>query len=307
MRAQLPTGNPTERVALGDVAAPQPRPDQAVIRVAAYSINRGETFQLETDRPGWRPGKDVAGTVVRAAADGSGPAVGVRVVGHPEQAGWAEEVAVATSSLAVVPDAVELTTAAALPLAGLTALRLTRVIGTLAGKRLLLTGASGGVGHYFVELAAAQGALITAISRTPERGKRLLALGAAEVVADIADTTGPYDVIIESVGGDNAQQAWTRLTELGVLIWLGQASRQPITLDYFNWTGGMSATMRKFNYGESDRSFGDDLATLLRLVTQGHLHPEIDRIEDWADTNRVIAALLGREIVGNAVLTIPAR
>ena len=80
--------------------------------VEAFSPNRGELFLLERPRPGWLPGKDVAGRVVRAAADGSGPAAGSLVVGHPPAGGWSERVAVATSALAQLPDGVEMAEAA---------------------------------------------------------------------------------------------------------------------------------------------------------------------------------------------------
>ena len=129
------------------VDEPEPRADEALVEVKAFSINRGETYQLERPRPNWRPGKDVAGVVIRAAADGSGPGEGERVVGHADQSGWAERAAVPSARLARLPDGVDFQTAAALPLAGLTALRLTRVAGPLASRRVLLTGASGGVGH----------------------------------------------------------------------------------------------------------------------------------------------------------------
>src|SRR5262249_26178386 len=147
------------------------------------------------ERGGWRPGKDVAGVVVRAAADGSGPAAGERVVGHPPGAGWAERVAIRTDALAPALDLAP-EVAAALPLAGLTALRLLRAMPAPAARRLLITGASGGVGHYLVELAT--GADVTVVSRRPER---LLALGARDAVADVADAVGPFDVVLESVGG----------------------------------------------------------------------------------------------------------
>jgi uncharacterized protein (TIGR02246 family) len=288
-------------VTVGAVDEPEPGADEALVEVKAFSINRGETYQLEHPRPGWRPGKDVAGVVVRAAADGTGPGEGTRVVGHADESGWAERVAVPTARLATLPDAIDFQTAAALPLAGLTALRLTRVAAPLASRRVLLTGASGGVGHYFTELAAAQGARITAISR---RGRRLRELGAAEVLPTIEQAQGPFDVAIESVGGAETIAAWHRLEQHGLLIWLGQASREPLQLDYFDWDGAMSVSIRKFNYLDSTATEAEDLATLVRLVEHGHLHPEIGLIDDWSNAAAAIDALIARQIRGNLVLTI---
>jgi len=299
------TGRPGPSVALAAVDQPQPRPDEALIKVEAYSVNRGETFQLEAPRPGWRPGKDVAGLVVQAAADGSGPAAGTRVVGHPPQGGWAEYVAVPTESLAELPDEVPAVTAAALPLAGLTALRLLRVTSSVAGSRVLLTGASGGVGHYFVELAAAAGLEITAVSSSPERGARLLELGAARVVRSVEDAEGPFDMVLESTGGPNLPAALAKLARRGTLVWFGQASRQPVTLDFFDFFAGPeSATIRHFHYADSDSTYAQDLKTLVRLVSSDRLHPEIGLVADWTETAEVLALLRDREVRGNAVLTI---
>lgn len=114
-------------------------------------------FLLEERDPGWRPGKDIAGVVEAAAADGTGPAAGQRVARHAECAGWAECVAVPATSLAAIPETISAIQAAGLPLAGLTALRLLRLAGNVTGRRILLTGASGGVGHYVTELATAAG------------------------------------------------------------------------------------------------------------------------------------------------------
>src|SRR6266545_3924437 len=122
MKAMVADGSGS--VGLADVDEPRAGPDEAVVEVEAYSVNRGETFLLEHPRDGWRPGKDVAGRVVVAAADGSGPAVGARVVGHPESGGWAERVAVPTTALTELPANLLAEIAAPLPLAGLTALRL---------------------------------------------------------------------------------------------------------------------------------------------------------------------------------------
>lgn len=287
-----------------DVPDPACGPDEVVLSVEAYSVNRGETFALETPRPGWRPGKDVAGTVESAGAAVTGVTAGDRVVAHPEHSGWAERVAVPADRIAVLPDAVPSTVAAALPLAGLTALGLVRVIDALPGRSILLTGASGGVGHYFVELAAGLGARVTAVTSSAARGERLAELGAAEIVTDVADARGPFDVVIDSVGGDVFSAAWRRLRPRGLFVWMGQASRAKPTIDFFDWSGGTGATLRKFLYSDSDVPPGDDLATLVRLVETGRLHPEIGVLTGWANTSRVITELLARRIRGNAVLEV---
>ena len=292
------------RVARTDVAEPEPRPGHVVVEVAAFSINRGETYQLEGPRRDWRPGKDLAGVVVHAAPDGSGPRVGARVVGHADDSAWAERALVPVSRLAELPEEISFVTAAALPLAGLTALRLLRVAGPLPSRRVLFTGASGGVGHYFVELAAGQGALVTAVTGSTERGRRLTELGAIEVIDDVEQTLGPFEVAIESVGGATTRAAWHRLEQHGLLIWIGQASRARPELDYFDWDGAMSVTIRKFNYLDSTHTEADDLATLVRLVAGRHLHPELGLVEDWSRTAEAIAALVQRRVRGNAVLTI---
>uniref|UniRef100_A0AAU2V6F5 Zinc-binding dehydrogenase n=1 Tax=Streptomyces sp. NBC_00003 TaxID=2903608 RepID=A0AAU2V6F5_9ACTN len=317
MKALLP-GSPddaTKPVILGEAPEPAPADDELVISVEAYSVNRGETFQLDgqLDRtwPGWRPGKDVAGTVVRPAADGSGPAVGTRVVAHPPAFGWAERVAVASESVAQLPDSVDSVTAAALPLAGITALRLLRAAGPVAGRRVLITGASGGVGHYVTELAASSGAAVTAVAATLERGARLVELGAVELVTSVAEAEGPYDIVLESVGGDSLPAALARLAPGGLLVWFGQASRTPVTLNFFDFFKGPNqARIAHFDYTSSDSSdssstsYGSDLAALVRLVEAGRLHPEIGSVRDWSRTGEVIADLRARKVRGNAVLTL---
>jgi NADPH:quinone reductase len=303
MKALLPAGGPN-LVEFGEVDQPAPGPGAAVIRVEAFSVNRGETFLLEKPQPGWRPGKDIAGLVVQGAADGSGPAAGTRVVAHPPASGWAEYAAVETSSIAELPAEISAVTAAALPLAGLTALRMLRLAGDVAGRRILLTGASGGVGHYVVELAANAGAEVTAISAAPDRGSRLTEFGASTVLGRVTDATGPFDLVLESVGGDVFRQALARLAPGGTLIWFGQASRKPVTLSFFDLLYHQpSATIRHFSYADPP-PYGSDLATLVRLVANGRLHPEIGRVADWADTASTLADLRDRRIRGNAVLTV---
>lgn len=89
MKALVPSGNVQTLVRFAAVAEPEPATDEVVVQVESFSINRGEMYLLENPKLGWRPGKDVAGQVVRTAADGSGPSLGARVVGHPPACGWA--------------------------------------------------------------------------------------------------------------------------------------------------------------------------------------------------------------------------
>ena len=305
MRALIPTGNPKDMVRLAEVDEPEPATDEVVIAVEAFSINRGETFLLERPRPGWRPGKDVAGRVLRAAADGTGPQVGTRVVAHPPANGWAERAAVSVKQLASVTDTMTGVVAASLPLAGLTALRLLRTIGSVTGRRVLMTGAAGGVGHFFTELAAAAGAEITAVVRDAERGRRLRELGADAIVTDVADAPGKMDVVLESVGGTSLGTAVSRLAPRGLLVWFGQAGRAPTTLDFFSFFDHhQSATIRHFDYTDSDVPDSVDLSTLVRLTASDRLHPEIGRVSAWEDTSACIADLRARCIRGKAILEI---
>lgn len=305
MQALLPTGDPDRLVEHGEAAEPLPGPGQALVKVEAFSLNRGEVFRLQgPPRPGLRPGKDIAGLVVQAAADGTGPRDGQRVVGHPPDGGWAEYAAVDTDRLAVLPDGISAATAAALPLAGLTALRLLRVAGCVCGHRLLVTGASGGVGHYVTELALRAGARVTALTATPERGKRLAALGAT-VVHDLDDAPGPFHTVMESVGGDTTTRALALLRPRGELIWFGQASREPAVLDFFSFfRGPRSASVRHFHYEHAEEPYAGDLAALVGLVAEDRLHPEIGLLADWRHTAHALTELRDRHVTGNAVLTI---
>jgi len=140
---------------LGAVPEPEPADDQLVIAVRATSLNFGEVvYMAERQQAGHVAGNDSAGVVLRAAADGSGPPVGTRVAGFSPAGAWAQRHAVATSQLTVLPDSVDLASAAALPAAATTALRAVEKLGPIIGRRVLVTGASGGVGRFAVQLAA---------------------------------------------------------------------------------------------------------------------------------------------------------
>lgn len=106
------------------------------------------------------------------------------------------------------------------------------------------------------------------------------------------------------MGRSNPSLSGTARSTASGLIWLGQASRVRPDLDYFDWDGALSVTIRKFNYMDSTHTEAEDLATLVRLVAAGRLHPEIGRVDDWSGTADAIAAPLNREVRGNVVLTV---
>lgn len=300
MRALVSDGHCS--VVISDIPEPDTGASQLLVDVEAISINRGETFQLEIPPAGWRPGKDFAGTVVQPAADGSGPVAGTRVVGHAPHSGWADRVAIDTNRVVALPDSLPSETAAALPLAGLTALRLARLARLSPGTAVLMTGASGGVGHYFAELALLAAANLTAVVGTPQRGNTLRELG-ARAITDIAQAGPGFDVGMDSVGGESLAQVRRRVDPRGSIIWFGQASREPATVDFFDWVNGSAAApITQFHYETSDRPLWRDLATLVDLAGNGILHPVLDCIRPAAQAATAIEDLRERRVLGNLVL-----
>ena len=165
MRALIPTGRPGDLVEIADIDRPVPADDQALVRVTEFSLNRTDFLHLSSPDTAYRPGVDAVGLVERAAADGSGPSAGQRVVIHlPGGGAAAQYVAVAADRVVPVPDGVPSDVAAALPLAGLVARRMLAKAGPLSGRRILATGVTGGVGQFVVQLAVAEGAQVTAVA-----------------------------------------------------------------------------------------------------------------------------------------------
>lgn len=306
MLAVVNTPGGAAPVAIGEVPEPEPKPGEALVAVQAFSLNRGEMRLFQVRHAGWRPGQDIAGVVVRQAADGSGPSAGTRVVCLTDWEGWAERAAVPSHRMAPLPDNVSFAQAASLPVAGLTALRTLRHGAPLLGKRVLITGAAGGVGNLAVQLAARSGARVTAVVGSAARAAVLDGLGAAEVVIAIEQAQGRYALILESAGGASLTAAIERVEAKGVVVIYGNSSGEATPLDFRMFGDHQNARLQGFHYFtcEPEEKFGPDLALLVSLVGDGSLKPRIVE-HDWHEIPTVGARLLGRGVAGKAIFRIP--
>jgi NADPH:quinone reductase-like Zn-dependent oxidoreductase len=256
---------------------------------------------------GWRPGWDLAGEVERAAADGSGPRAGARGVGVLPEGAWAERVAVPTHALAELPDTVALSQAATFPVAGLTALHALARGGPLLGRRVLVTGATGGVGDFAVQLARLAGAHVTASARRADQAPSLRELGAHEVVVGDEIPPSPrYDLVIESVGGRTLGTALAALERGGTCVTLGVSAAAEVTFDTRTFFATGRTTLYGFylflELGSEPASVG--LKRLAGLVAAGQLAPHVSLERPWGEIARVAQDLMARRYPGKAVLTL---
>jgi NADPH:quinone reductase-like Zn-dependent oxidoreductase len=305
VKALLTAGE--QGLTFGDAPDPTPASNEALVALSATSLNRGEVRHLADEKPGTVLGWDVVGTVVDPAADGSGPNTGTRVVGIVDEGAWAERVAVPTHALAVIPDAVPDAAAAVLPIAGLTAWRALELGGMLLGARVLVTGASGGVGRLAVQLASLAGAEVTAVVGRPERRAGLVALGADNVVVGIDTAIGRFDLILESVGGQSMRTASELLAPEGVLVSYGRSSGEDAAIDPYwfgSHSGGRIDGLLVFTEVARGRLGTPQLERLLALLASGRLDAQVSRTGTWRDPMPLVQALLDRVVDGKAVLLV---
>lgn len=306
MLAVVNTPGGATPVTIREVAEPSPKPNEAIVAVHAFSLNRGEMRLFQVRHAGWRPGQDIAGVVISEAEDGSGPPAGTRVVCLTDWEGWAERAAVPGHRMAALPDNVSFADAAALPVAGLTALRTLRHGTPVLGKRVLITGAAGGVGNLAVQIAADAGAKVTAVVGSAERAKVLDGLGAHEIVTSIEEAQGRFELILEAAGGASLTAAIARVEAKGVVVIYGNSSGESTPLNFRDFADHQNARLQGFHYftSEPEEKFGHDLGLLVSLVAEGKLKPRIVQ-HDWHEIPVVGARLLARGIPGKAVFRIP--
>ncbi len=219
-----------EVLELVEVERPEPRPTEVLVRVAAAGVNpvdwktrAGGAF---LGQPPFTVGWDVAGVVEALGRGVTRFAPGDRVFGMPrfpaEAAAYAEYVTSPSRQLARIPDGLSDVEAAALPLAGLTAWQaLVETADVRPGKRVLILGAAGGVGHLAVQIAKARGAYVIG---TASAGKHafLAELGADEAVdyrnEAVEERVRDADVLLDLVGGDGTAAALSALRDDGLAV-----------------------------------------------------------------------------------------
>ncbi|MGW6278466.1 zinc-binding dehydrogenase [Kribbella sp. NPDC055071] len=310
MRALVVDHSSSDHLELRDVPLPFPGLDEAVVKVVATSLNFGEVaLSRKPDmRDGCVLGWDAAGVVVEAAVDGSGPAVGERVVTLGYDGAWAEYRAASTRWIGLVPDGADLGVVSTIPVAALTALHVLRLMGQTVGRRVMITGASGGVGRYAVQLAARSGAEVVAVTGSSAQADALRMLGATEVVDTPAKVQRPVYAVLDNVGGEQLVEGYDALEANGRLISVGNASKGDSVFppESLRPLGGRHGRRIENFYLLADccTDFSADLTWLAAEVVAGRLDPAVSWRGDWSRHAEATDALLGRRLHGKAVLDV---
>ena len=279
-----------ERIERPEIAA-----DEVLVRVHAAGLDRG-TWHTMTGRPyvmrvmgfGFRGpknrvlGLDVAGTVVQVGSSVARFAVGDEVFGI-SRGSFAEYAAVREDKLAAKPQNLTFEQAAVVPVSGITALQALRDAGRFqAGQRVLIIGASGGVGSYAVQIAKALGGHVTGVASTAKLDL-VMSLGAERAIdytrEDFVDGENRYDLIIDIAGNSTLSRLRRALTRHGTLVIVGGENGGPVT-------GGIGRQLRAVAVSpflrqrltmHVTRERASDLEPLTDLVETGRVAPSLER------------------------------
>ncbi|MGD1861986.1 MAG: zinc-binding dehydrogenase [Leptolyngbyaceae cyanobacterium] len=302
-------------LSFSETARPQPLPHQSLVKTTAFSLNRGEIGFAQSQNAKGRPiGWDYVGTIEETAADGSGPPPGTRVVGwRPEMDAFAEYVIGDSQYLAPIPEAIADVQAATLPVAGLTALAAVDKGDQILGRSVLVTGITGGVGFFALQLAKLSGARAVAQVRRPEQAGFAEQIGADAVVVTAdgpgLDREGPYRLVIDGIGGNLLGQLLKVTDKGGRLVCYGVSGSADASFnlhpDLFG-KGGRRQIYGLSLYSEVEiEPSAVALGRLLRLIESQRLQLPKITTADWSETPKIASDLLNRKFSGKAVLTIP--
>ncbi|MFE5673001.1 NAD(P)-dependent alcohol dehydrogenase [Agromyces sp. NPDC056523] len=295
MRAivQVGYGGP-EVIRVAEMPEPAPGPRDVAIRVRAAGVHagdvrimRGEPLMIRAAFGRTRPrkpvvGRDVVGTVIAVGSEVDGLAVGDRVFAEADQGGFAEVVVIDAPHVRRAPANLDDEHVAVIPVSGTTALQGLRLAKVRAGDRVLVIGASGGVGTYAVQLAAGLGAEVTGVA-SAAKADHVRAAGATKVVdyrtTDVTEQGERYDVVFDLVG-DRPLAAMRRiLAPRGTLVLSsGGGTRVLGPLGRIVRASLLGLFTRQRLRPLAARRDGDDLDELRRLAEAGTLRPVVDRV-----------------------------
>lgn len=280
---------------MADVPVPDIEPDEVLIRVAASSINAldwhymtGTPYFLRLEN-GLRkprrtiPGADVSGTVVKVGSEVTRFGSGDEVFGEIGGGGFAEYAVGKAELLAHGPTNIQLEESATLGVAALTALQgLRDWAGMKPGDRVLINGASGGVGTFAIQIARALGAShVTAVCSTPNV-ETARSLGADRVIdytkEDFTEVDDKFDVFFDNAGSKSLTQSRRMLTDQGILVMItGKKGKwfRPLDRLLAGVIRSMLWSQRLIN--RVAKASGEDGSVLAQLVDDGELRPVLDR------------------------------
>lgn len=274
---------------LVDIEPPSPKQGEVLIKSWAASVN-----PLDWRMKARRPGVDVAGEVVSLGAGVTRFSRGDAVFGGAKGS-FAEYVCARESKLAAKPDNISFEEAACVPIAGLTALQGLRDKGKLApGQKVLINGATGGVGTFAVQIAKAFGAEVTGVCST--KNLEMVRLLGADLVVDYGeqDFTNDarhYDLLLDNVGNRTLSALRRVLTPCGRCVLVGaskQAGVRELLLRVLKATVWSRFLHQTFVFFIAQMK-SEDLESLSTLIRTGGIRPMIDRRYSLTDAGKAIA------------------
>jgi NADPH:quinone reductase-like Zn-dependent oxidoreductase len=304
MRATAYTKTKSGKVLeLKDLEQPVPKDNEVVLRVRAASVN-----PLDWRMKNERPGVDVAGEVIAIGKSVKQFKPGDAVFGLGKGA-FAEYARAAESKLVPKPEGLTFDQAAAIPVAGLTALQGLRDKGHLQpGQKVLINGAAGGIGTFAVQIAKSMGANVTGVCST-KNVDLVRSLGADRVIDytrnDFTQDSQRYDLLLDNVGNRTLSSMRRVLTPNGKCVMAGAPKTLSGALSRVFKAWAWSPFLRqKFTFFIAKMK-KDDLVTLCDLIQTGKLTPSIDRRYPLSETAAAIAYVEEGHARAKVVITIP--